>query len=124
MSKYDEIVCTICGDNATLSYMGEVGDRMREKTLCFTCAFWEEKVEWVAQHPDASVRVDGRHFIVAPDKHPSQRYLAGFGGTLWIVAFNDGRRVETRNLWHGGEIPERWRDQLPDNATFKLTHGV
>lgn len=116
---YEEIVCSVCGDPARLSCAGDVGDRMREKTLCFACAFWEEKVEWVTANPDVSARIHGRHYIIAPDLNPGrERWLAGFNGDHFLILFTDGRRVETRNLWNGGEIPERWRDQLPDNAEF------
>lgn len=43
----------------------------------------------------------------------------GFGGTHWFIFFNDGRTAETCSLWHLGDIPARWRDQLPDNARLR-----
>ena len=43
----------------------------------------------------------------------------GFGGTLWRIQFHDGRIVRTDSLWHLGDVPDDWREQLPDNATLK-----
>jgi len=31
---------------------------------------------------------------------------------------NDGREIETNNLWCGGNIPKRFQEDIPDNAKF------
>lgn len=46
-------------------------------------------------------------------------YPRGFGGQPWFIHFHDGRSVTTVSLWHFGDIPAEWREQLPDNATLK-----
>ena len=43
----------------------------------------------------------------------------GFGGSRWITRFHDGREVITDSLWHLGDIPAEWRNQLPDNADLR-----
>jgi len=49
-----------------------------------------------------------------PDQHP---FLGCAGRRFWIRFF-DGRTITTNNLWCQGEIPEEFREELPDNAEF------
>src|SRR5205823_2378018 len=42
----------------------------------------------------------------------------GFGGTRFVIEMFDGTRFVTTNLWTQGEIPDRFRHLLPDNARF------
>lgn len=93
----------------------QVQDELVGLQLCFTCCYWMKHVEHAAA-PD-SVRVSGRHFVICPENvHPLDK---GFNGQRFVVLFDDGRRVETTNLWSQGEIPERFRARLPDNARFE-----
>lgn len=81
--------------------------------------FWDEVLKKVAMEPERSVRVDHRHYMITPDLPPERpKHLAGHSGALFQIAFHNGRRVESRNLWHQGEIPEEYWDRLPDNAVF------
>ena len=41
----------------------------------------------------------------------------GHAGRRFIITFHDGRVIETNNLWHHGEIPARFHDLFPVNAT-------
>jgi len=43
----------------------------------------------------------------------------GFGGKEFKITFKDGREMTCNNLWHRGEIPERFLERLPDNAVFE-----
>jgi hypothetical protein len=83
-------------------------------TTCFTCNFWEEKVQYV--NDPNSVRVDGTHYFIGAENEPA--VFRGFGGRRFHVRFNDGREVITTNLWCQGTIAEEFRSKLPDNATF------
>jgi len=42
----------------------------------------------------------------------------GFGGRDFSIKFYDGRDIKTSNLWYQGEIPERFKEFLSDNAEF------
>lgn len=114
------ITCSGCGAAAKLRYSGDIGERMREETICFTCAFWQEMIEQDAGEPANVVIVDGRHYLVRPDLAPEKpKFLAGFGGARFSIRWHDGRTAVCHNLWHQGEIPEHFREQLPDNAVFE-----
>ena len=72
---------------------------------------------------DVAVIVNGTFYTVGDPVHeepPRKTEHLGFGGARWDIEFNDGRRLTTHNLWHGGQIPERFRSRpaFHDNACF------
>lgn len=78
-------------------------------------AFWAEQI---AGRSNAVV-IDGDHYRIEPEPGPREPQMRGHSGRLFRIRFReDGRVVETRNLWHQGKIPPPWREQLPDNAEF------
>lgn len=109
------IVCRECGEEDDLN--GYYGADERERlSLCFGCHHWTRLLA-LADDPK-TVRVNGRHYRIS-EENTDFCGFRGFGGAKFIVAFNDGRRVRTSNLWHQGEIPWWFRDRMPDNATFE-----
>lgn len=109
--------CRFC--KAAISFNFFNDDELRRLQLCFTCCFWWEKVEMRANgdlHEGNRVaRIKNNHFIVYPDDYSG---FAGFGGRSHTIKFDNGDVVVTKNLWHQGEIPKRFRGHLPNNATF------
>lgn len=65
--------------------------------------------------PARRVVVDGRHYLIGDDKPGG---FKGYGGSRFEIAFFDGRKVTTRDLWHQGTIPPKWRERFPNNARF------
>lgn len=112
------VTCKYCGKADAAMYMDKVRDRMIAMSLCFTCNFWEEWVERTEVEEDKPniARINGNHYYIGDEN--SKSGFRGFGGTPHTIAFNDGREVRTTNLWYQGEVPERFRERLPDNATF------
>jgi len=87
------------------------------KDLCFKCWFWIGHIREV--YSSMSVRVGGQHYRLSnPVMADPERAGLGHGGAKFLIEFEDGRVVETNNLWHQGEIPERFSDRLPTNAKF------
>lgn len=80
----------------------------------FVKEFWGEKMKPELRDSPRTARIDGVHYHIGDD---SQRFR-GFGGTQFLIEFNDGRRVRTTNLWCQGTIPKALRTELPDNAVF------
>lgn len=111
MDKYEDEYgrCATCDD-----VMIDKKSHPYLKDNCFTCNFWAEKIE--AVNDPRSVRIDGGHYWIG-DEDPTNRFR-GFGGRRFNIKFHDGREVQTTNLWHQGQIPEHFRDILPDNAEW------
>ena len=84
--------------------------RMDRDGLCFECAFWSLRTE--IEKPTV---IDGRWY--APGNRTSGS-MRGMAGRRFDIEYFDGRRITTFDLWSGGEIPEVWRGQIPDNARF------
>ena len=103
--------CELCGNEFTRicepeSYI---------ENLCFDCSFWLKKTNLPVEDEAKRVIVNGQHFRLGSVHSGPFR---GFGGRKFTVLFHDGRLVETCCLWHQGEIPEMFREWLPDNAIF------
>ena len=82
---------------------------------CFDCSFWIKKITMPEEDKNRRVIVAGQHYMVGANTSGPM----GFGGKRFAIHFNDGRTVETSNLWYQGEIPEQFKAWLPDNARFK-----
>jgi hypothetical protein len=65
--------------------------------------------------PTRRVVVNNVHYLIAPDRSDN---FGGHGGARFEIAFHDGRRVTSRNLWSQGKIPPKWRGRFPNNAEF------
>ena len=113
--EYLAHTCKICGakeDNHWISHK-----QLTERQECFNCNYWMKLIEDTNWSEDRfRVVVKGIHYVGYSPRVSTG--MKGFGGSLWKIKFLDGREVECRNLWHQGEIPERFRDRLQDNAEF------
>ncbi len=111
--------CSICGKAYDPSrWIEEIASVMREKHICFNCAFWEENIRKDLDRDFAVI--NGKHYVLGPhtDKWPS-----GMGGARFKIRFADGRETVCDNLWCQGKIPEHFRNRLPDNAEFIKEEG-
>jgi hypothetical protein len=109
--------CRVCGKIEDLDSISDAADEkalMREQGYCFSCAFWARYHERDKTDDNALV-VDGTHYVICRERPGGPR---GFGGIRFKIEFNDGRMVETTNLWCQGDIPEEWRKLFPDTARF------
>ena len=109
--------CTNCGKLQESGYKSSIGALMISKDLCFHCAFWTERVALDQNNPDAVVAA-GKHYIIGPEQ-PSYQGGRGFGGSHFRIFFQDGRVVDSTNLWMQGTIPESFRALMPDNARLE-----
>lgn len=107
------VVCKHCGTIEFGRYFEPIGSRLLETSVCFHCDHWEQ----IAAKPkknllviDGSTYTDGGHSIGRKD-------FLGFGGHLWTIK-QGNKTWQTNNLWHGGTIPNEFRDRLSDNAEF------
>lgn len=105
--------CPMCGDACDAgSYMKcRESDLMRETGYCFGCALWELR----ARTGQALV-IEGNVYGLGGNTKPGQ--FNGMGGRWFDIEYFDGKQVRTCDLWSGGQIPERFRDRIPDTARF------
>lgn len=106
--------CKFCGSGFTRrcepeSYIGN---------NCFDCSFWLKKINLPEKDEARRVIVDGQHYRIGSVHSGPFR---GFGGRKFVILFDDTRVIETFCLWHQGQIPEMFREWLPDNAVFVQT---
>lgn len=109
------MICERCGADEQGRYIEETRERLERKRRCFSCDFWEG---YAARADDpASIRIDGNHYMVAPEDD-DPRGFRGFGGRTFVVRFSTGREITTTHLWTQGCIPPLFRGELPNNAVF------
>jgi len=106
--------CKECGKKVLekdLHYMDN--DRLIKEKLCFTCDFWMKKVKTI-KDPNW-VRVNNESYYIGDE---TEKGFRGFDSRKFIIKFNNGKIIETTNLWHQGEIPQHFRKRLFNNAEF------
>lgn len=110
--------CSICRGCATADYYEPTKSRLLSKKICFSCDHWQQIIEADrGPNKDIAVVVNSKHYQMGANTLRPHRW-SGFGGREWHIKFFDGRDATCNNLWGQGDIPERWRVQLPDNAVF------
>jgi len=106
--------CKECGKKISeddLKYA--IRDSLISEKLCFECNFWMDKIKTI--NDPYWLRINNESYYVGDEEDDR---LRGFNGQKFRIKFDDGKIIETTNLWHQGTIPERFRNRLPDNAKF------
>lgn len=113
-----KFICKKCGETIdTTESISSASKEMDVKQLCFHCNYWADIIAGDSnEYINTFVVANGRHYVIGDENNND--YFRGFGGSKFTIKFFDGRIVKTSNLWYQGEIPERFRDELPDNATI------
>lgn len=126
----EDLICKICrkivGANGRCDR-----ERLESVGICPDCDFWIEK--WQMRDEPQVARINGEHYMygnsmqdyevnlsdslesIAKNWVPAKKGY-GMGGSKTIIKFHDGRIVITNDLWHQGEIPERFKNLMRDNA--------
>lgn len=115
--------CSWCKEKVeSVSYSAPYGPRMESEKLCFSCVHWD--IESSRKNDTRRIIIDGYCYGVG-DKEPTRDAkdrvsgeMWGFGGRRFDIELFTGQRFTTHNLWGGGQIPERFRERMPDNARF------
>lgn len=116
----DCYICSKCGELAEPpSWNEETNNKLLAARHCFSCDFWTQRTKPAIFNSERTVRINGTHYHIGADVNGPESRFAGFGGAKYRVKFHDGRIHEGNSLWFNGEIPEYFKDQLPDNA-YKL----
>ncbi len=78
--------------------------------------FWQDIKKDLETNPNRFI-ANGMSYSIGAYE-PNDKFR-GHGGRKFYVHFNDGRVVETENLWTNGSIPEEFKSELPDTAILE-----
>jgi hypothetical protein len=109
------IICSVCEKEEELHWNLKCNKECVDNKMCFSCNFWRNHH---ASHLDASLRIDGHHYMDCGSVENPNQFGVGHGGRRIKIRKFDGSIIETNNLWHQGAIPSHWKNKLPDNAEF------
>lgn len=114
---HSHFLCRYCGSLICLEDYNKklpLPQVMKSEQLCFSCAYWKNKINNPA--PNHQI-INGKYWIFEPwsDK---PLLFAGHGGKTFYIILNDGGVLRSNNIWCQGEIPQRFREALPDTAKF------
>lgn len=108
----EQRLCKLCG--SPIEFWRE------DEDTCFSCDLWTIRQTEVSL-PETVIAEDGnggRTFYSIGDENCKSPFR-GFGGAHVTIHFFDGRVVKSSNLWCGGDIPERFYDKYPINASIE-----
>ena len=104
--------CASCGEEGySLAYIdGPNLRRMLADGVCFSCAFWRIRCD-----KGPGTVINGVDY--GPGSRTSGE-MRGMAGRRFDIEYFSGQRITTFDLWSGGQVPERFRERLPDTARF------
>lgn len=106
------VKCVICGKEIEKSqYLGTIlcsGE-------CFTKDYWRRVIAEKEKH----IIINGVCYRDCGNvDNPPRGLTLGHAGRRFWIRFKDGSTLITNNLWYQGEIPDEFREDLPDTADF------
>lgn len=103
--------CSVCGKKILRSsYDGVVLCGSEE---CWPYYYWSK----IAREKDEHIIIDDECYTIG-NEEAGKWSTRGYGGKKFIIKKSDDTIITTTNLWHNGNVPERFKELLPNNATF------
>lgn len=90
-------ICKECKKEEENNWVEEVKIELNERQLCQNCNFWYG--HYLLRNSKVVARIDGSHYRIGAKTNDPNRWK-GMGGSKITIEFNDGRIVNTHNLWH------------------------
>lgn len=122
--KEKEKICSFCEgkkENPNNFREGLIKNIMIEENCCFSCAFWKSKIkQW--KDDKNWVVIDGTSYHIqssVPEGtfNKNMNFL-GHGGSKFFIKRNDNTVIYSNNVWCQGDIPEHFKNLIPNNAVF------
>ena len=110
--------CNICNERDDIGIYNKdspIFKIMHERHVCYRCAYWIDKI---LNRPIRSEVIGGVMYIANPFVHRPLHVIKGSFGQEYYIRKFDKSLLRVNNLWNLGEIPEVFRDELPDTANF------
>ena len=111
-------ICEICGKELDRKYwINEEYYNICSSSQCFEEKFWQ----LIIKEKDEHVIIDGECYSFDknnPIADGSKTFLGFDGRRFKIKMLHTGEVFETNNLWSNGKVPDKFKEQLPDNAEF------
>jgi hypothetical protein len=116
-------VCLKCGSEENVDpteYMNcPIRDIMEKNDWCYYCSFWQNLYNENKDNP-RWIRVDGSSWILGEEvKKVGTGWGLGCGGRRLYFEKTEGNKkilLTSNNCWHQGDIPDVFKDIMPDNA--------
>jgi hypothetical protein len=115
-----KIICKYCGKEEDIDHwVPETKAALENEGCCFSCHHWKTQYELdkTERGEHGYAIINGTHYVLLP--HTDVELFKGYGGRKFMFKFNDGYEIMCDNVWCQGDIPDgRWRDLMPDNASW------
>ena len=125
MTEHKTIICKECGNEErgpTSWREGNIRSIMERDGVCFNCGLWIEKIELHDKH---TYVINGTRWHDGGTLSTEERQAfgaspgMGCGGRKQIIQLLDSDKViTTNNLWCQGDVPDHFKERIPDNAKF------
>ena len=99
--------CVICGKEIEKSMYSNADLCSR---ACFGEYFWNDTLD------ETAIIINGECYHDGGMKPAGYTGFLGHAGRYFKIQMNDGRIIETNNLWYNGEVPKE--RCVKDNAVF------
>lgn len=99
---------------------GDIRSIMEETGWCFSCSCWENIYRKYKDNPNWVI-IEGQSWIACPTRTDYNRNCPigiGCGGRWMTAKKENGETIKTNNWWNQGDVPECFRDVMPDNAKW------
>lgn len=105
--------CKVCTNAINTDGLYEsLANRLLSVGICHNCDTWMG--EWQDRNDQNVARINGEHYRIGDENAK----FKGMSGNIIAIKFNDGRVIQTDNLWHQGTIPKQFTAVLFNNAAF------
>jgi hypothetical protein len=114
--KEEEILadpCKKCGTLVKANWLEPSRSEILASNLCFSCNLWSKRA--AVKDTKNHIVVNGSWYTISEET--SNSYFRGYGGAKFTIKRGEETIVST-NLWCGGDVPDIWRSEIPDNAQF------
>ena len=106
--KYEDLfICKECGQVSSRRF-----NNLLDKDTCIHCSIWLNLIS--KNNKSTIITTTYERYTISPDSDGPG--FKGFGGRQFNIQMLDGSEIITKNLWHQGIIPIRFRHLVVPNA--------